>query len=521
MKKILVLFLLLVAMVAQVKASNSATLYVGQTTIFAAPTPPSGTALNQTAWGCSNAHVSVEKYGNTGCRVKVLSYFTGRAEIRCDYYYYWYDLKGYMHTNHASTYYYVTCNPVNLNVSPSQMALNVGEGQRISCSYSPSNVSPKPTIRYISNNTLVATVNSDGYVKAVGSGSTYILVENSAGPSAKCYVDVKSVNPTGVSLSPAMSLNIDEEKTLTASLSPSGAKSGLTWWSDDERVAKVSLSGVVKGISKGSTKVWVKTDVGGYTASCQVNVNEPRLSFESSVPKNEATAVDVNQPLSVTFSLAIYKGSRFDEMSLKTADDASSVDGEVKIDGKSIVFTPKEALKSNTSYVLTLPARAVQNKWGTAYGNPIKIAFCTAIRPADIKWLRLDMGKVNFMFPLSEAPSITYDSEGNIECRYGDNRKSIIVQGNLKYTLTADPDLPNAISVVSKLADGHIIHDGAYLRITDFEPNESVRVYDSAGVVVFQMHTSESGACFIPVSKFQHGTYVVKVGGISSKFIIK
>lgn len=98
------------------EAANRAALYVGETTIFAAPNPPSGSAINQTAWACSNANVSVEKYGNTGCRVKVLSFFTGTAEIRCDYYYYWYDKNGFMHTNNATTYYYVTCNSVNLNV---------------------------------------------------------------------------------------------------------------------------------------------------------------------------------------------------------------------------------------------------------------------------------------------------------------------------------------------------------------------------------------------------------------------
>lgn len=88
-----------------------------------------------------------------------------------------------MHTNNATTYYYVTCNSVNLNVSPTRMELNVGEGQRITYTYSPSNVSPKPTIRFIANDNRIATVNNDGYVRAISSGSTYIQIENGSGPN--------------------------------------------------------------------------------------------------------------------------------------------------------------------------------------------------------------------------------------------------------------------------------------------------------------------------------------------------
>ena len=78
-KYLLILVALFISLIGQ--AANQAALYVGETTIFAAPNPPSGSALNQTAWACSNANVSVEKYGGTGCKVKVLSYFTGMTRM--------------------------------------------------------------------------------------------------------------------------------------------------------------------------------------------------------------------------------------------------------------------------------------------------------------------------------------------------------------------------------------------------------------------------------------------------------
>lgn len=59
------------------EAANRAALYVGETTIFAAPNPPSGSAINQTAWACSNANVSVE---NMGIQDVELKYFHSLQE---------------------------------------------------------------------------------------------------------------------------------------------------------------------------------------------------------------------------------------------------------------------------------------------------------------------------------------------------------------------------------------------------------------------------------------------------------
>lgn len=521
MKKNLLIFVaLFFSLIGQ--AANQAALYVGQTTIFAAPNPPSGSAINQTAWACSNANVSVEKYGGTGCKVKVLSYFTGTAEVRCDYYYYWYDKNGFMHTNNATTYYHVTCNPVNLNVTPTRIELNVGEGQRITYTYSPSNVSPKPTIRFISNDTRVASVNSDGYVRAIGSGSTYIQIENSSGPNEKCYVVVKSVNPTSVSLPSVAAIDIDEEKALTASLSPAGAASELTWWSEDNNVVQVSASGIIRGVTKGSTNVWVKTNIGGYTAKCNVTVNEPYLSFVSSTPKDKESSVETDKQLSVSFSLPVYKGPNFDEISLVTRNEQKVIDGTAKIEGKNIVFTPSEELESNTDYIFTLPSMAVQNKWGSPYKKDILINFKTAIGKNDVKWLVLHMG-VDFIFPLSDHPKITYGKEGAVfQCEYANNKKELINIGSHKYTLESDSGIPSSIETINKKdANGNIQSDGFYIRISDFKSNVPVYIYSNSGTLVKRVYTNNEGVCLVQTSTLLQGVYIVKVRNISKKFIIK
>ena len=286
-KKYLFLEILLMTILGFFPVTSYAvsSLYVGQSTILSAPNPPSGAALNQTAWGCSNAHVSVEKYMTYGAKVTVNSYFTGTAEIRCDYYYYWYDKKGYMHTNNATTYFHISCNPVNLSINPTSMQLNIGEGQNISYSYSPSNVSPKPTIRFYSNNTNVATVNNNGYVKAIGAGSTTIKVENSSGPSVTCSVKVSSPQPTSISLPNNLSLLVGEQKNITPTVYPTGAEYSLNWYSSDENIAKVSSTGKVTGIKAGNVRITAKIDKYNLSDYCNVTVEKKKLTL-SATPKS-------------------------------------------------------------------------------------------------------------------------------------------------------------------------------------------------------------------------------------------
>ena len=204
-------------------AQQSRSAYVGQSVLFSAPSTPANTALSTSAWGCYGGNVTLEeqKVGTSvyGVKATINSYFSGSAEIRCDYYYYWYDNYGAMHQNRATTYFYLSCNPVNTRLNTTNMQLNVGEGAWLEYSLSPS-ISPTPTVRMYSSNTNVATVNSNGYVYAVGSGSCVITVENSAGSPVTCQVRVNKVDPTSVSLPAPSPIYIGQTVKLTPQLYP-------------------------------------------------------------------------------------------------------------------------------------------------------------------------------------------------------------------------------------------------------------------------------------------------------------
>ena len=360
----------------RVSAATTLSLYVGQSQIVSAPNPPQG-ALYAVAWGSRHASVSVSNYSTYGGQVTVNSYFTGTAEIQCDYYWQWYS-GSRMYTNHATTYYYVTCRAVNLSISPSSMELSPGEGQYLSYSLSP-NISPSPTVRLYSNNTNVATVNSSGYVYAVGSGTTTITVENSAGPSASCRVNVRSIPVTDAYVSSPINVFAEgSSQQLKVTTYPSNATVVTERWyiKDGSDYISLTSSGLLTGKTPGTAHVYCLVNGSVTSNTATVNVFEPSFTKSSTSPSNNATNVSAFVKPSVTYSLALYKGDNFSDISLKSSY-GTSIAGTASISGKSVTFTPSKPLAEQTNYTLTIPAKAVKNKWGTHYTSAVTVNFMT------------------------------------------------------------------------------------------------------------------------------------------------
>lgn len=91
-----------------------------------------------------------------------------------------------------------------------------------------------------------------------------------------CVVTVmpQRVRVTGVTLDVAeLELPMDGSTTLTATIAPVDATTRtLLWTSDDESIAEVSRTGIVKALRVGETVVRVTTVDGGFTAAVKVTV---------------------------------------------------------------------------------------------------------------------------------------------------------------------------------------------------------------------------------------------------------
>ena len=133
-------------------------------------------------------------------------------------------------------------------------------------------------LKWSSSNEKVATVSSKGVVKAIGKGKATITVTTDNGKKATFKVNVPTA-PAEVKLSKtSATVVVGESLKLKAAVSPSGAKTKLTWSSSNEKVAKVTQKGVVSALKKGSATITAK--VASYEKECALTVNPPRGSVD-------------------------------------------------------------------------------------------------------------------------------------------------------------------------------------------------------------------------------------------------
>ena len=181
-----------------------------------------------------------------------------------------------------------------VKLSESQKTLKVGEEYQINASVEPSDAT-NTTLTYTSGNNEAATVSDTGLVKAIAVGSAEITVKSANGKTATLQITVEAaeeppVEVTAVKLSDTQkTLKVGEEYQINASVEPSdAADKSLTYTSDNNKVATVSETGLVKANAVGSAKITVKS-ANGKTAALQITVEEKEK------PSVEVTKVKLSE----------------------------------------------------------------------------------------------------------------------------------------------------------------------------------------------------------------------------------
>lgn len=186
------------------------------------------------------------------------------------------------------------------------------------------------SVTWLSSDKNVATV-SNGIVTAVGNGDCTITA-TCGSQSASCSVNVSGISTvvsvTGVTLDKATA-SVDTGSTvmLTATIEPSNASNqNISWSSDNETVATVE-NGTVTGVSAGTATIGVMTEDGGYSAVCNVTVNEVVVSEYRNLFDKD-TMVTANQGIpstgvigSYTWGLARVPVQENSQYSYKTVED--------------------------------------------------------------------------------------------------------------------------------------------------------------------------------------------------------
>lgn len=165
-----------------------------------------------------------------------------------------------------------------VEIRPTTMTLEIGGTGRISVDlfdeFNQLITDPRP-ITFTSGDESVATVDGEGLVTGVGTGSTTMSVEVE-GFSETVAVEVLGVDLTGIEVTPTTgSLVWQDSLQLSASLSwdgdPPGPQPIVTWTSGDPNVASVDANGLVSAVGTGSTAI--TATVAGFSDAAIINVD--------------------------------------------------------------------------------------------------------------------------------------------------------------------------------------------------------------------------------------------------------
>lgn len=162
--------------------------------------------------------------------------------------------------------------------------LKVGETKSTKIKIYPELATDK-RVSYTSTDETVCTVDAEGRVTGVRSGSASIMVRTADGnKTAKLNVIIHADGVTGVILTPeTLEMKIGESKDLTVIVEPYAAlNKNVTYTTSDPSVVTVSANGKVRAVGAGTATVTVITDDGGFTDTCTVTVIEdlPPLLFD-------------------------------------------------------------------------------------------------------------------------------------------------------------------------------------------------------------------------------------------------
>ena len=176
----------------------------------------------------------------------------------------------------ANNEYVVIYTPIaveSISLNTTTLSLEYGQTAQLVATVYPSNAFNKG-VHFVSDSTDVATVDDNGNIITVGSGTAIITAITDDGDYiAQCQVTV-SVKVKSVELDQKdITVNVGNTITLVANINPDIASDKtVTWTSSEPSVATVDKDGVVRGVKTGSATITAKTNDGGFEASCTVNV---------------------------------------------------------------------------------------------------------------------------------------------------------------------------------------------------------------------------------------------------------
>lgn len=183
-----------------------------------------------------------------------------------------------------------------ITLSPKEVTVRTGDTTSVKATLTPGNSTD--TIQWSTLNARVATVNAEGVVTGVSSGTTFIRAQayNGKIPGATEIVQVVVRDGVkGIALdSLEKSVTVGSSISLVPIFTPESAfDKGMTWTSSNPSVAKVELSGTsngkVTGVAPGIALITGTANDGKFTVACLVTVKAKAIANDTKVTLKPTT----------------------------------------------------------------------------------------------------------------------------------------------------------------------------------------------------------------------------------------
>lgn len=252
---------------------NELILEEGQSETLVATINPNNADNKNVSWFSNNEEVAEVKEG------KILAKKAGKADITVK------TEDGEKTATCKVTVNMKKIRPTKVELDKKEAILYIGESDNINlkATITPNNCNTDNTLQWSSNNSKIATVDSNGLVKAVSNGQTTIKVKTANNYGAECKIIVHT-KPKSIKLNKD-TLNLDlsgtKQEKLLVTFEPRGVDiyNKLTWSSSDSSIASVSSDGTVKAKANGTVEIKVDSE-NGKTAKCIVNVQTSLTDIE-------------------------------------------------------------------------------------------------------------------------------------------------------------------------------------------------------------------------------------------------
>lgn len=269
-----------------------------------------------------------------------------------------------------------------ISIVPNDVILNNNETFKLDLIVEPKGAVADKII-WTSSDESIVTVNEEGLISTISSGSAYISASASNGKSSTIEVRVNEVPADSISIKDKnISISVGEEKTLSVEVLPINIKNNnLKWNVEKNNILSIDKNGTIKGLKAGTSKVTVTTSNGKKDS---VTVEVKNVYPTSVNLSNKTITLGKVEKLKVSFTPS---NTSIKDVTWKSSDTSiATIDKSGNIVGLKpgkVVITATTSNNKTSSAIITFVSKT-KNKTALFVGD--SITYGASSTPKGYSW---------------------------------------------------------------------------------------------------------------------------------------